>query len=69
MVTTVEAATPVRPDIKPQPADEEEPYVSLDIEQQPVIHAKGSLGKIKNLFGKKQQPVKTEPQWTDAKIG
>ncbi|MGZ4955608.1 MAG: hypothetical protein ACXV8Q_10890 [Methylobacter sp.] len=66
-VTTVEAATPVRPDIKPQPADEEEPYASLDIEQQPVIHAKGSLGKIKNLFGKKQQPVKTEPQWTDAK--
>jgi len=66
-VTTVEAATPVRPDIKPQPADEEEPYVSLDIEQQPVIHAKGSLGKIKNLFGKKQQPVKTEPQWTDEK--
>ncbi|MGZ5014002.1 MAG: hypothetical protein ACXV8P_11275, partial [Methylobacter sp.] len=28
---------------------------------------KGSLGKIKNLFGKKQQPVKTEPQWTDEK--
>lgn len=67
LVTTVEAATPVLPDIKPQPADEEEPYVSLDIEQQPVIPAKGSLGKIKNLFGKKQQPVKTEPQWTAAK--
>ncbi|MDO9049442.1 MAG: hypothetical protein Q7U66_17125 [Methylobacter sp.] len=69
LVTTVETAAPVLPvpDIEPQPADEEDTYVSLDIEQQPVIPAKGSLGKIKNLFGKKQQSIKTEPQWTAAK--
>ena len=65
----VEAVAPVLPvpDIEPQPADEEPPYVSLDVEQKPVIPAKGSLGKIKSLFGKKQPPVKTEPQWTAAK--
>lgn len=64
LVTTDEAAAVMPSDINPQPADEEASYVSLDVEQQPVIPAKGSLGKIKNLFGKtKQQPVKTEPQW------
>lgn len=46
-----------------QPVVKEIPAVSPDIKQQPVAPAKGSLGKIKNLFGKKQQPVKTEPQW------
>jgi hypothetical protein len=63
-VTAVEAA-PVQSDIKAHPAIEETPYVSLDLEQQPVTPAKGSFGKIKNLFGKKQSPVKTEPQWAD----
>lgn len=63
-VTTVKTAEPVFADIKPTPVVEVEPYASLDIEQQPVVPAKGSFGKIKNLFGKaKSQPVKTEPQW------
>ncbi len=53
--------------IKPQAAVEEAPSVAADTEQQPVIPAKGSLGKLKNLFGKKQQPIKTEPQWADLK--
>jgi hypothetical protein len=71
LITAPEAVEPVLPisDIEPQPADadEEAPYASLDIEQKPVT--KGSLGKIKTLFGKKQQPVKTEPQWTSAESG
>lgn len=66
-VKTVEAAAPVPSDIKSHPAIEESPYVSLDLEQQPVTPAKGSFGKIKNLFGKKQSPVKTEPQWAVTK--
>jgi len=41
------------------------PAVSSAAEQQADAPAKGSFGKIKGLFGKKQQPVKTEPQWTD----
>ena len=49
-----------------QPVVRKTPSVS-DREQQATAPAKGSLGKIKNLFGKKQQPVKTEPQWTDGK--
>lgn len=65
-VSTVEAAAPVPTDIKPQAAMKVSPYLSLDIEQQPVKPAQGSLGKIKNLFGKKPQPVKTEPQWVAA---
>ena len=63
-VTTVETAVPMFADIKPTQVVEKDPYASLDIEQQPVVPAKGSFGKIKNLFGKaKSQPVKTEPQW------
>jgi hypothetical protein len=61
----IEAVAPVQPDIIPQVTVEEAP-VSINIEPQPVNPPKGSLGKIKNLFGKKQQPVKTEPQWTAA---
>jgi len=46
-----------RPIAKPIPA------VSSDMKQQAVNPAKGSLGKIKNLFGKKQQPEPNiEPQ-------
>lgn len=63
----VEKTEPLISDIKPQPTEEAAPYASLDVEQRPVTHAKGSLGKIKNLFGKKPQPVKTEPQWTPPK--
>lgn len=68
-----EAVAPVQPDIILQPVEEEVmplAAVSADSEQQPVVpsvaESKGSLGKIKNLFGKKQSPVKTEPQWTAA---
>ncbi|MGZ8181249.1 MAG: hypothetical protein ACXWT1_04770 [Methylobacter sp.] len=50
-----------------QPVIRETPSVSPDMEQQAVTPAKGSLGKIKNLFGKKQPPVKTEPQWATEK--
>lgn len=64
-VTTEETAAPMPSDITPEPAAEEVPSVSPDTDQQPVNATKGSLGKIKNLFGKtKQQPAKTEPQWT-----
>lgn len=55
------------PDIKPEKVVEETPSVISDTAQQPVAPAKGSLGKIKNLFGKKQQPIKTEPQWAVTK--
>ncbi|MGZ4980107.1 MAG: hypothetical protein ACXWE4_02045 [Methylobacter sp.] len=48
-----------------QPVIRKTPSVSSGIEQQAAAPAKGSLGKIKNLFGKKQPPVKTEPQWAD----
>ncbi len=65
-VTAIETPAPVQPDVTPQAAVEEAPYVSLDTEQQPVKSGKASFGKIKNLFGKKQQPIKTEPQWTIA---
>ena len=56
---TIEPATPVPSEMKAQPADEQQAApASSDIEQQPVSPAKGSFGKIKNLFGKsKQQPV------------
>lgn len=68
VVPTAEVAAPAITVINPQAVTEEEPYVSLDIEQQPVIPSKGSFGKIKNLFGKtKEQPVKTEPQWAITK--
>ena len=51
--------------INPQQESEEVLSESPSLEQEPVTPAKGSLGKIKNLFGKtKQQPVKTEPRWT-----
>lgn len=64
-VTTEETAAPMPSDITPEPAAEEVPSVSPDTDQQPVNATKGSLGKIKNLFGKtKQQSAKTEPQWT-----
>lgn len=48
-----------------QPVLKQTTSASSNMEQQAVTSAKGSIGKIKNLFGKKQQPVKTEPQWTD----
>jgi chromosome segregation ATPase len=75
LVTTDEAVEPVPSDINPLPTLEEAPSVSEEVpsvaselEQQPVNPpAKGSLGKIKNLFGKKQQPVKTEPKWAATK--
>lgn len=60
-------STRIPPEIKPEPVVEEAPPVALNIEQSPAAPAKGSLGKIKNLFGKKQQPVKTEPQWSATK--
>ena len=67
-VATFETVAPSEIEPEPQPIDEQAPLsVSLDSEQQPVAPAKGSLGKIKNLFGKKQASVKTEPQWTAAK--
>jgi hypothetical protein len=66
-VNTIKAAVPAQADIKPKAVIQEAPYASLDIEQQPVAQATGSFGKIKNLFGKKQAPVKTEPQWVDTK--
>ncbi|MFZ2311904.1 MAG: hypothetical protein WAV82_04735 [Methylobacter sp.] len=66
--TIAETAEPVPSDIIPQPTVEEAESVSSNMEQQPVNPpAKGSLGKIKNLFGKKQQPIKTEPKWAAAK--
>ncbi|WP_432744264.1 hypothetical protein ABXJ76_03860 [Methylobacter sp. G7] len=63
-----EALAPMPSEIKPQAVFEEAPAVAADIDPQPVIAAKGSLGKFKNLFGNKQQPIKTEPQWVDAKL-
>jgi hypothetical protein len=57
-------------DVSPQPAIEETATITTPDEIQPTVTAapaKGSLGKIKNLFGKKQPPVKTEPQWSAAK--
>ncbi len=63
----VEAIAPVSLEITPQ-ADEEAQPVSVDVEPEPLAPAKGSFGKIKNLFGKKQQAVKTEPQWTVADV-
>ncbi|MDD5412686.1 MAG: hypothetical protein PHF31_14970, partial [Methylobacter sp.] len=66
--TIDEGAEPAPADINLQPVVQEAPSVSSDMEQQPVNPpAKGSLGKIKNLFGKKQQPVKTEPKWAATK--
>ena len=50
-----------------QPVVRENGTRIIRMEQQATAPAKGSLGKIKTLFGKKQQPVKTEPQWTDEK--
>ncbi|MDO9422593.1 MAG: hypothetical protein Q7T40_00165 [Methylobacter sp.] len=67
LVANEEALAPMPSAIKPQAAVEDAPSVAADIDQQPVIPAKGSLGKFKNLFGKKQQPIKTEPQWADIK--
>ncbi|HEY8037250.1 MAG TPA: hypothetical protein VIF37_16840 [Methylobacter sp.] len=67
LAATEETITPGLLDIYPQLVEEEAeaPAAPSDQEQQSTTPAKGSLGKIKNLFGKKQQPVKTEPQWTD----
>ncbi|MDP3589876.1 MAG: hypothetical protein Q8R54_04990, partial [Methylobacter sp.] len=48
------------PDAAPQQLDPEMPSESSGSEQQPAP-AQGSLGKIKNLFGKpKQKPVNPE---------
>ncbi len=64
LVVTTKAAAPMLSDIELQPAYEKAPSVVLNIEHQPINPPQGSLGKIKNLFGKsKQQPIKTEPQW------
>ncbi len=67
--TPVEPAEPLFSEITPQPEPENEwpldNQLPLDDETQPATAPKGSLGKIKNLFGKKQQPVKTEPQWNN----
>jgi hypothetical protein len=66
---TVVVAVPS--DINPEPAadDEVASFISPDTEQQTVnLPAKGSLGKLKNLFGKtKQQSIKTEPRWAAKK--
>ncbi len=68
LTTTVEDIAPAQLDITPPQAEPEAVSVEAGIEQQAVAPAKGSLGKIKGLFGRsKQQPVKTEPQWTVAK--
>jgi hypothetical protein len=50
-----------------QPVLRTKPPVASDTQKQATAPAKGSIGKIKTLFGKKPQPVKTEPQWTDEK--
>jgi len=67
--TPVEPAEPLFSEITPQPEPENEwpldNQLQIDDETQPATAPKGSLGKIKNLFGKKQQPVKTEPQWNN----
>ncbi len=64
LVVTTKAAAPMLSDIELHPAYEKAPSVVLNIEHQPINPPQGSLGKIKNLFGKsKQQPIKTEPQW------
>jgi len=64
-----EAATPTSSDdIAPQQPDQEMPSESLDLEQQSAP-AKGSLGKIKNLFGKpKQQPAANPEKGSIGKI-
>ncbi len=55
---TAEAATPTSPFLASQQMYEKIPHESSESEQQPASPAEGSLGKIKNLFGKpKQQPV------------
>lgn len=64
LVPTDEAVIPMFPDMNPAEEEEDVSSAPSDQEQQSVTPAKGSLGKIKSLFGKKQQPVKTEPQWT-----
>lgn len=66
LIAPVEDVAPVSIEITPQSVNEETQPVLVAIEQEPAAPAKGSFGKIKNLFGKKQQPVKTEPQWTVA---
>ncbi len=67
-VATEEAIVPMPSAIKPQATVEEaSPSLAADTDQQPVIPDKKSLGKIKSLFGKKQPPIKTEPQWVDVK--
>ncbi|MFU8790402.1 MAG: hypothetical protein ACNA7G_15345 [Methylobacter sp.] len=65
-IIAVETAEPVfaEPSVEPELADESASPPPLDEQPQPAAEAKGSLGKIKKLFGKKQVPVKTEPQWT-----
>jgi hypothetical protein len=65
LVRNYDAAAYKASDIKPKLPDEEASTVSLDKDQQPANPGNGSLRKIKNLFGQsKQQPIKTEPQWT-----
>jgi hypothetical protein len=67
--STVEAATPASPDTAPQQTDEEMSSDSSDSEQQPTSPAKGSFGKIKNLFGKpKQQPINPTSKGSLGKI-
>lgn len=59
-VKPVEILAPALPDEEIEPISEQ-----TDLEQKSAIPAKGTLGKIKNLFGKKTAPVKTEPQWVE----
>lgn len=77
-ITTFEEShmAPLFSDPEPQISDEPEetaPIVASDDEEeqsaQSAQPSKGSLGKIKTLFGKKQAPIKTEPQWTADEAG
>lgn len=66
---TVEVATSASSDMAPQQTDEEMSSGSSDSNQQPSSPAKGSFGKIKNLFGKpKQQPVNPTDKGSLGKI-
>ncbi len=65
LVTAIEEEEPLDLvlDENLQPVARKTPSVSSDTEQQTTAPAKGSLGKIKGLFGKKPQPApEIEPQ-------
>ncbi|MGZ5052037.1 MAG: hypothetical protein ACXWF8_15525 [Methylobacter sp.] len=64
-------------DAEAQQSVAEEPIAPAAVKAEPVFEepaeaelaasesSKSSFGKMKNLFGKKAQPVKTEPQWEE----